>query len=80
MFEIGDILILKEMQRSSDKYTETILSEKLLMVIATEETPYHHYVVDFPFSKASSEKVVRSKEFLESYYEIYDGKTPIKQS
>jgi hypothetical protein len=80
MFEIGDILILKEMQRSSDKYTETILSEKLLMVTGIDETPYEHYVVEFPFSKASSEKVVRSKEFLESYYEIYDGKTPINQS
>jgi hypothetical protein len=79
MFDIGDILILKEMQRSSDKYTETILSEKLMLVTGIGHTPYDHYVVDFPFSKSSLEKMVRSKEFLESYYEIYDGKTPTNQ-
>ena len=79
MFEIGDILILKEMQRSSDKYTETILSEKLLMVTGIDETPYEHYVVEFPFSKSTVEKIVRSKDFLESYYEVYDGKTPTNQ-
>ena len=79
MFEIGDILILKEMQRSSDKYTETALSEKLMLVTGISETPYNHYVVDFPFSKSTVEKIVRSKDFLESYYEVYEGKTPTNQ-
>jgi hypothetical protein len=74
MFEVGDILILKEMQRSSDKYTESSLSEKLLMVVAFSTTPYEHYLVEFPFSTASNvsnNRLNRSREFLESYYEVY---------
>jgi hypothetical protein len=35
--------------------------------------------VDFPFSKSIVEKIVRSKDFLESYYEVYEGKTPTNQ-
>jgi hypothetical protein len=71
MFEVGDILILKEIQRSSDKYTETSLSEKLLMVVEFNTTPYEHYLVEFPFSNVSLNRLTRSREFLESYYEVY---------
>ncbi len=71
MFEVGDILILKEMQRSSDKYAETLLSEKLLMVVAFNTIPYEHYLVEFPFSNVLSSNLIRSREFLESYYEVY---------
>lgn len=74
MFEVGDILILKEMQRSSDKYTETSLSEKLLMVVAFNTTPYEYYLVEFPFTTSSNvlnNKLNRSREFLEAYYEVY---------
>ncbi len=71
MFEVGDILILKEIQRSSDKYIETSLSEKLLMVVAFNTTPYEHYLVEFPFSNVLNNNLTRSREFLESYYEVY---------
>lgn len=72
MFQVGDMLILQEMQRSSQEYSETQLAEKILLVVDVKSEPYDHYVLDFCFSKAiGSQKVVRSKEFLEQYYEVY---------
>ena len=76
MFQVGDMLILQEMQRSSQEYEETQLAEKILLDVDTKSEPYDHYVLDFCFTKAhGSQKVVRSKEFLEQYYEVYKPKT-----
>lgn len=76
MFQIGDMLILQEMQRSSQQYEETQLAEKIILVVDIKSQPYDHYVLEFCFTKAmGNQKVVRSKEFLEQYYEIYKPKT-----
>jgi len=75
MFQVGDMLILQEMQRNSQNYEETQLAEKILLVVDVKSEPYDHYVLDFCFTKAvGSQKVVRSKAFLEEHYEIYKPK------
>lgn len=76
MFQIGDMLILQEMQRNSQEYEETQLAEKILLVVDVKSEPYDHYVLDFCFTKAhGSQRVVRSKDFVEQYYEVYKTKT-----
>ena len=76
MFQVGDMLILQEMQRSSQEYEETQLAEKIILVVDVRPEPYDHYVLEFCFTKAhGSQRVVRSKEFLEQYYEVYKPKT-----
>ena len=71
-FNIGDILILKEMHRSSEKYDKENLSEKLILVVDIKKQPYGHYVIEFPFTKAPNNKnIVRTTMFIEDYYQLY---------
>jgi hypothetical protein len=81
MFQVGDLLILKEMQRNYLKEEDTAgyeaeLAEKIMLVTDVKSDPYEHYIIEFCFTKAvGSHKISRTKEFLEQYYEVYKTKT-----
>ena len=69
MFQVGDLLILKE---TSKDYDSVDLAEKLMLVVEIGDDPYDYCVIDFCFSKAPNpNKVVRTTKFLEQYYKVY---------